>query len=73
MVADRAALNVEESGFRRNKPGKNPGDRQTDEAELDRLLAEIEVEPWTEEQADMQPFRRHRRYTRWRVRDLDKE
>jgi len=31
---------------------KNPGDRPGSAAELDRLLAEIEVEPWTEEQAE---------------------
>jgi serine/threonine-protein kinase len=31
---------------------KNPGDRPASAAELDRLLAEIELEPWTEEQAD---------------------
>jgi len=31
---------------------KNPGDRPSSAAELDRLLAEIEVEPWTEEQAE---------------------
>ncbi len=30
---------------------KNPGDRPGSAAELDRLLAEIDVEPWTEEQA----------------------
>ena len=31
---------------------KNPGDRPGSAAELDRLLAEIGVEPWTEEQAE---------------------